>query len=178
MLASVHRFVLIACMLLVVATVGCAGYRFGTASLYRPDIRTIHVPIVRCDSFRAGLAAQFTEILQKKIEDRTSFKLTDAELADSTFVCRILSDTKRVVTETRNDDPRDLHVAMSVEVNWTDRRGNVLMENRFLPPGETTFYFTEQTHLVPEGGQSITTSQLRAMERLADHVVDQMEMRW
>ncbi len=63
-------------------------------------------------------------------------------------------------------------------MNWTDRFGNVLMQNRYLPPGEVTFYFTEQTALVPEGGQSITTSQVRAMERLADHIVDQMEVRW
>ncbi len=157
---------------------GCAGYRVGNASMYRPNIRTIHVPIVRCDSFRANLGVQFTEILQKRIEDRTPFKIVGGETADSTFICRIVNDTKNVVTETLTDEPRDVLVGLSIETNWTDRFGNVLMENRFLPPGESTFLFTGQTHLVPEGGQSITTSELQVMERLADHVVDQMEIRW
>ncbi len=83
---------------------GCAGYRYGTSSLYRNDIRTIHVPMVRTESFRMNLGPQFTEILQKRIEDRTSFKLSDSTTADSIFVCRIINDTKRVVTETRFDD--------------------------------------------------------------------------
>ena len=168
----------IALATLVSALVGCAGYRIGPSTLYRQDIRTVHVPIVRCDSFRASLGVEFTEILQKRIEDRTTFKLADLTSADSQFVCRIVSDSKRVVTETTTDEPRDLMVGMSIETNWTDRFGNVLMQNRFLPPGETAFFFSEQAHLVPEGGQSITTSHLKAMERLADSIVDQMEVRW
>ncbi len=59
---------------------------------------------------------------------------------------QINADTKTVITETRFDDPRDINVGIAIETNWIDRRGNVLMQNRFLPPGETTFYFTEQTH--------------------------------
>ena len=165
-------------ILICLSLMGCAGYRVGTATLYRQDVQTVHVPMVRCDSFRSGLGVQFTEILQKRIEDRTPFKLAAAETADSTFVCRIVDDSKRVLTETATDEPRDLMVGLTIETNWTDRFGNVLMQNRFLPPGETTFFFAEQTHLVPEGGQSITTSHLHAMERLADHVVDQMEARW
>lgn len=175
---TITRRIVLAFALICISASGCAGYRFGNASLYRNDIRTIHVPMVRCDSYRAGLGAQFTEVLQKRIEDRTSFKLTDSTTADSTFVCRITNDTKQVYTETRFDDPRDLLIGISVETNWTDRRGNVLMQNRFLPPGESTFLFSEQTHMVPEGGQSITTAELRAMERLADHIVDQMEVRF
>jgi len=53
-----------------------------------------------------------------------------------------------------------------------------LIETRFLPPGESTFYFAENVDFVPEAGQSISTSHLRAVERLANHIVDQMEKRW
>jgi hypothetical protein len=158
--------------------VGCSGYRFGTSSLFRQDIRTVHVPIVRSDSFRPELGVRLTEAIQKKIEDRTPFKIVDASRADSTLVCRIHFDNKRVLTETKNDDPRALRLTMAAEVNWTDRIGNVLMQNRFLPPGETAFYFTERSDFVPEAGQSVTTSQQRAIDDMADHIVDQMEMRW
>jgi len=157
---------------------GCAGYRMGSRSLYRPDIRTIYIPIVKTDSFRSDLGVRLTEVIQKKIEDRTPYKIANVGAADSTLVCRLTTDKKRVITETKNDDPRGLQATLVAEVNWVDRIGNVLMENRFLPPNETAFYFSEQTLMVPEGGQSISTAQQRAIERMADHIVDQLEARW
>jgi hypothetical protein len=159
-------------------SLGCAGYRWGTSSLFRQDIRTIHVPIVRCDSFRPDLGVRLTEAIQKKIEDRTPYKLANLSNADSILACRLHYDTKKVITETATDEPRDLRLTMAAEVNWTDRIGNVLMQNRFLPPGETAFFFSEKADLVPEGGQSLATSQQRVIERMADHIVDQMEARW
>lgn len=158
--------------------VGCAGYRMGTRTLHRPDIRTVYIPIIRSDSFRSDLGVRLTEVLQKRIEDRTPYKIANAGAADSTLVCRITNDSKRVITENALDDVRALQVSLIAEVNWVDRIGNVLMENRFLPPNETAFYFSEQTLMVPEGGQSISTSQQRAIERMADHIVDQLEARW
>jgi hypothetical protein len=126
--------VVLSALLVASLQAGCVGYRYGTTALYQQNIRTIHVPMVRTDSFRVELGPQFTEILQKRIEDRTPFKLADASTADSVFICRIINDTKQVVTETVTDEPRDLLVGISIETNWTDRFGNVLMQNRFLPP--------------------------------------------
>jgi hypothetical protein len=158
--------------------VGCAGYRIGTATLYRTDIRTINVPVVRSDSFRPELGVRLTEAIQKRIEERTPYKLVSDSTADSILTCRLTTDTKRVLTETRTDEPRMLEQVITMEASWTDRRGFVLMENRFLPPGESLFYFAQSGDFIPEAGQSIVTAQDRAIRRLADHVVDQMEARW
>jgi len=95
---------------------GCFGYRIGTRNVYRTDVRTINVPVIRSDSFRPELGVLLTEAVQK--------------------------------------------------------------ETRFLPPGEITHYFAERTKFVPEAGQSIATSFQRNAERLANHIVDQMETRW
>jgi len=157
---------------------GCAGYQIGTRTLYRNDVRTIHVPIIKSDSFRPELGVMLTEALQKEIERRTPFKLANIETADSLMTCRLTSDSKRVVGETNTGEPRLLQATMAVEASWTDRRGMPLIETRFLPPGESTFYFAENVDFVPEAGQSISTSHLRAVERLANHIVDQMEKRW
>jgi len=169
-------------MLLIVfslATVlGCAGYKIGTRSLYRTDIRTIHVPIIKSESFRPELGVMLTESVQKEIERRTSFKLANFETADSRMTCTLTADTKRVVSETNLDEPRLVQSIMTVEVAWIDRRGMPLIETRFLPPGETTFYFSENVDFVPEAGQSISTANQRVVERLANHIVDQMEARW
>ena len=165
-------------LIALTSLVGCAGYKIGTRTLYRNDVRTIHVPIIKSDSFRPELGVMLTESVQKEIERRTPFKLANIETADSVMTCRLTSDSKRVVSETNLDEPRLIQSVMTVEVSWTDRRGMPLIETRFLPPGESTFYFAENVDFVPEAGQSISTANQRVVERLADHIVDQMEARW
>lgn len=175
------RFML-SCVALATALItqlcGCASYQFGNDSLYNSNIRTIYVPVVRNDTFRAQLGVQLTEALQKAIELRTPYKVVGDPTADSTLSCRLTSETKRVITETRNDDPRALDALINIELTWTDRRGNLLMENRFVPPGELAFLFAQSVDFVPEGGQSISTAHQRAIEQLADTIVGQMETRW
>jgi hypothetical protein len=172
-LAVVLGWAFVAC-----AMIGCAGYQIGTRSIYRNNIRTIHVPIIKSDSFRPELGVMLTEAVQKEIERRTPFKLTNFETADSILECRLTSDSKRVVSEASTDEPRVVQSVITVELSWNDRRGLPLIETRFLPEGETKFYFAENVNFIPEAGQSISTAQLRAMERLANHIVDQMEVRW
>ena len=157
---------------------GCFGYRIGTRSLYRNDVRTINVPVVRSDSFRPELGVQLTEAVQKEIERRTPYKLADAALADSVMAIRLTNDSKRVIGETNTDEPRILENVVTIELKWTDRRGMDLVSTRFAPPGETTHYFAERNDFVPEAGQSGATSFQRLAERLANHIVDQMESRW
>lgn len=173
---AVRRMLLSAGLLFAVA--GCAGYQLGSASLYNPNIRTIYIPIIRNETFRHDLGVQLTEALQKEVELRTPYKVVANPSADSTLTCRVTAQTKRVIVEANTDEPRALENMISVELTWTDRQGNLLMENRFVPQGELAFFFIQGSDFVPEGGQSIATSQLRAVEQLAQQIVSQMEVRW
>lgn len=157
---------------------GCAGYQLGSASLYNPNIRTIYIPIVRNETWRHNQGVQLTEALVKTVELRTPYKVVANPSADSTLTCRVTSQTKRVIVEAATDEPRAIEEMLTVELTWTDRQGNLLMENRFVPQGELAFYFIQGSDFVPEGGQSIATAQQRAVESLADQIVSQMEIRW
>ena len=165
--------------LLVALTLsGCARYQMGNRGLYNANIRTINVPVVRNDAWRPKLGVQLTEALQKTIELRTPYKVVADPSADSTLSCRITSQAKRTVTESDTDEPRDVETLVTVEVTWTDRRGNLLMENQVVPPGELAFYFIQGVDFVPEGGQSMATAQHKTIQRLADQIVSHMEARW
>ena len=166
------------CLGLVSSLLGCAAYQLGNASLYNPDVRTIYVPMVRNDTWRQKLGVQLTEALQKTIESRTPYKVVANPSADSTLTCRITSQHKRTVTEAITDEPRAVEALVTVRVSWTDRRGNLLMENQIVPQGELAFFFLQGIDFVPEGGQSMGTAQHRAITRLAEQVVNQMEARW
>lgn len=168
----------LALAMVVIGIAGCVSYRVGTRSLYRGDVQTIYIPVIRNDSFRPDVGVRLTEAIQKEIELRTPYKITTRETAESTLTCRVTGDLKKVITETTTDEPRALEEIINVEAVWIDRRGMVLMENRFLPPGETALLFTQSVDFVPEAGQTLVVAQQRAIQRLADHIVSQMEMRW
>ena len=157
---------------------GCAAYRFGSASMFRPGIRTVHVPVVRNDTFRHDLGIRLSEALVKEIDQRTPYKVTGDPNADSTLNCRITSETKRVLTETVNDDPRALEAAISVRATWTARNGELLMQNSVIPNNDVAIGFGKDSRFVPEAGQSVDSATQAAIEDLAERIVSQMEMRW
>lgn len=157
---------------------GCAAYRFGPSSMFRPGIRTVHVPIVRNDTFRHDLGIRLSEALVSEIESRTPYKVTGDPNADSTLVCRVVGEYKRVLTETGTDDPRALDAAVSVQATWTSRSGELLMQNSVVPNNAFAINFSQDARFVPEAGQSIDSATQVAIENLAERIVSQMELRW
>lgn len=160
------------------STAGCAGYQIGNRSLYRPDVRSVHVPIATSDSFRRFLGERLTESVIKQIELRTPYKVVSSDAADSVLTMRVVSENKRVVAETINDDARDIETEFFIQISWVDRRGDLIMNYSDLPLQPLLVNIGENANFVPEGGQSLATAQQEAIHRLATQVVDQMEQRW
>lgn len=156
---------------LLCGAAGCAGYHMGNQFLYRNDIRSVHVAIFETDSYRRFLGQRLTEAVAKQIESQTPLTLSEPRLADSFIQGRIFRDTKRVLSETRDDDPRALQYGWQLEVTWVDRAGVPLMQRQALQ-------ITEDIDFIPEGGQSLATAELEMIERLARQIVGQMELAW
>ncbi len=163
--------------LLLLAT-GCATYQVGSRSLYAPDVQTVYVPMIESDSFRRDLGERLTEAVIKEIELKTPYKVVGTPDADSILSTRLVGETKRIVVENRNDDPRAIEVNMSAEVTWLNRRRQPLrnpaaigLPAELLPIGQTAT-------LIPEAGQSTATSQQQAIVRLAQQIVATMEESW
>ncbi len=134
--------------------------------------------MVRNDTFRHELGPLLTEGIQKEIELRTPYKVVGSPQADSTLTCRLTSEAKRTVTETITDEVRAAEFIVTIELSWTDRQGNLLLENRFVPQGELAFYFIRGVDFIPESGQSFASTEIRVIEMLAIEIVNQMEVRW
>lgn len=156
---------------LLLTGIGCAGYHMGNQFLYRNDIRSVHVAIFETDSYRRFLGQRLTEAVIKQIQSQTPMTISDPRLADSFVQGRILRDTKRVLSETRDDDPRALQYGWQLEVTWVDRAGVPLMQRQILR-------IDEDIDFIPEGGQSLATAELEMCERLARQIVGQMEIAW
>jgi hypothetical protein len=157
---------------------GCAGWQLGNRSLYRQDIRTIYVPPVESASFRRGLGERLTEALIKEIELNSPYKVVASSDADSTLRCRIITESKRLITNNRLNEPRDLEETFFVQVTWEDRRGDLLGGGQSIPLPPIVVNVGQAANFVPEAGQSIATAQQEAIQRLARQISGMMEAPW
>lgn len=165
-------------VLLAVVAGGCAGYRFGTASLYPSDIRTVYVPMFESDSLRRGLSERLTEAVIKEIELKTPYKIVSDPNADSILTGRILNDVKRVTVEDRYDQQRENEITLVAEISWVDRRGDMIGGRGNLPIPDSLVTLVGTGIAVPEYGQSIATGQQQAIDRMAEQIVSLMETPW
>ncbi len=162
--------------LMMLAAIGCANYRWGADTLYRPDIQTVHVPIFESESFRRHLGERLTEAVAKQINMRTPYRVVGREDADSVLSGRIISERKNVIAEDQFDVPRVLDTAFVVDVRWVGAQGDLLANNITIPLDDFFLRNASAAVLIPEGGQSVVTSQQDAIDNLAQQIVSQMEM--
>ncbi len=153
------------------ANVGCRGYHLGNQYLYRSDIRTVHVAMLESESYRRFSGQRLTEAITKQIIATTPLTITEPALADSFITGRLIRESKSVTGETLTDEARSLDIAQRVEVSWVDRAGTPLMPRQ-------TVRLDFDAELIPEGGQSLVTTQQEIIDRIAREVVGQMEMPW
>jgi hypothetical protein len=157
---------------------GCAGYRFGAASLYPPDIQTVYEPVFESNSFRRNLSEWLTEAVIKEIELKTPYKVVGTPQADSVLIGKLTSDTKRVIVEDAFDQPREVEVGMAVEVRWVNRKGDLVNQSSSVVVPQDLVVLSSSGMLVTEYGQSVSTAQLESIGRLATQIVSLMEMPW
>lgn len=162
-----------------IAAPGCARYQFGSQGLYRQDIRTIHVPVIESDSFRRNLGERLTEAIIREIETNTPYKVVaTAEEADSVLNCHLSDDRKRLLVETRTDEPRNLEWGAAVQVSWVGRQGQPLMQRSQVALPNAIVEVAQDSSFVPEAGQSVATAQQEAIDRMARQISGSLQVWW
>lgn len=163
-------------LLAPLSVAGC-GYMIGGG--YNTDIATVEVPMFTSQSFRRGLEFQLTEAVQRQIKDRTPYRLASAPFADTRLTGNIVSLSKRPLTFTPGDEPRELQLSYAVEVTWTDLRSNrgVLYQDVIEIPPDLV-HLVADAEFAPEVGGSLATGNQEAIDRLARRIVEMMEAPW
>ena len=159
----------------VVTIAGC-GYTRGTQTLH--DVRTVHVPVFQSDSHRRNLDYLLTEAVQREIRTRTSYRLEDAETADTILKGRIVEIRKSVLSENSYDDPRELQLMLGTEVTWIDRRSGQILHQQTFSVSPQLSQQASNVSFAPEVGHSLATAQQEAAQRLASRIVDVLEAPW
>lgn len=163
---------LILALTLALLTAGC-GYRMGHG--FEPEIHSIYVPTFTSQSDRRGLEFQLTEAVLKEIQIRTPFRIVEEPAADTQLIGKIVSTRKRVLGETRNDDPRELQMTLAVQVRWENLKTHEVLAEKSMPLNESDVQLLQRSEFAPEVGQSLATAYQQLVDRMARDIVDMME---
>jgi hypothetical protein len=138
---------------------------------FRKDIQSVHVPIFQSKEFRRNLEFQLTEALQKRIQLDTPYRIADKKHADTELTGEILEVRQATFGNDFNTGlPRETAATFVIAFRWKDlRSGEMLLERpRFI---ETV------TYIRPVGERFFEGSE-RAVNRLAERIVEEMEDNW
>jgi len=158
------------------ATMSGCGYTVGAP--YATDIRTVHVPTFQCTDYRRGYELQLTEAIQKQIQLRTPYRLAKEPGADTRLTGRIVGIDKRVPNQNKYDDPRELELAIGVEVKWEDLRTGQVLNQQTVPLAGNAAQLLGTSTFAPEAGQSLATATQDTVNTLARQIVGLMEVPW
>lgn len=159
---------------------GCAGYNVGPRGLYDENIKTIFVPTVEADTYRAAFGERLTEAICKKITEQTPYALAGPSEADATLSVRLVSETQSVSAFNRYDDTRQKSANLTVVAVLRARRGGAVLSETapLLLTSDGGANVSSQGYLVAEMGQSNATAQQEAIDKIADQVVGLLESGW
>ncbi len=162
----------------VLLNAGCSMFGYTAGSPQLPNVRTVHVPIFEMDGYRRDVEYMLTEAVQKEIKTRTSYRIADADVADTILSGRILEVRKNPLGETRFDDPRELQLTVGIEGIWLDRRSGEVLNRRTITLAPEFRQQLAQAEFAPELGHSLATAMHDAVNSLANQIVDMTEVSW
>lgn len=148
-----------------------SGCGYTTAKPFRPDIQTVHVEMFQSREFRRELEFRLTEAVVKRIQMDTPYRIAPRQKADCLLAGEVLSVQNRTLGEDfETSRPREIGSTVAVRYVLTDlRTGEVLVERP-----RAVF----QTSYIPPVGETFDVGMTRALEGLAESIVESMESAW
>jgi len=170
------RYVWPAGLLLLGFLAGCGysadrGDAFRTTNAREDRIRTVALDIMESREFRRGLELQLTEALAKRIEQETPFRLAKKDRAD-TILTGEIREVRQATLGRQLDSatPRETAATVVMAFQWKDlRTGEVLVDR----PN-----FVQTVDYIRPLGEDFYHASQRAMDRLAERIVEEMQSDW
>lgn len=162
------RFVVLCLAAVSAMSTGC-GY--STKRPFSNEIDTVHVEMFSSKEFRRELEFRLTEALVKRIEMDTPYRISPKLKADALLSGEILEVYNRTFGDDRQTGrPREIGATVIVRYRLQDmRNGDVLVEYP---------RFIYQTSYIPPVGETFTDAMTRAMDGMAQRIVESMEVAW
>jgi hypothetical protein len=166
-----HTHRIIGTVLFSVVTTCLVGCGYSTKRPFSTDIQTVHVEMFQSKEFRRELEFRLTESLIKRIELDTPYRVAPRNTADALLTGEVLKVENRTFGNDFNTNlPREIGSTVVVRFRLQDlRSGDILVDRP---------RFVYQTSYIPPVGESFSQGMTRAMDGLAEQIVESMESPW
>lgn len=157
--------------LVAMLTIVAPGCGYGTDSLFRPNIRTVHVETFATKEFRRDLELLLTEAVKKRVSVDTPYRVAAKERADTVLKGEVLEVRQAAFApDFVTRIPRDTQLTLIVRVLWQDLRdGAIYADDRIE---------VQSVDYLPGAGESEKFAQDRAIDRMAARIVKRMYDEW
>jgi hypothetical protein len=147
------------------------GCGYTSARPFGTDIQTVHVEMFQSREFRRELEFRLTESIVKRIEMDTPYHVAPRAKADALLTGEVLDVQNMTLGEDFDTDlPREIGSTVVVRYTLKDlRTGEILVERP-----RAVF----QTSYIPPVGETFFVGMTRAMDGLAEQIVESMESVW
>jgi hypothetical protein len=180
-------------------------FGYTTRPNYDESIRTVYVPLFQNKAFTAnpyrGIEKEITRAVIREIEAKTPYKVvSDCERADTELLGTLIIINKVLLNRNQLNEVREFELQLSAEVVWRDLRDGCVLTNQrhrqgivdpSVPPFDPNLppppggpdkpvpVLVQSTGRgLPEAGESNTTAEQMAVNRLAQQIVNMMERPW
>lgn len=172
-------------------------FGYTTHSQYNRNIRTVYVPIFKNKTFVRGIEFQLTEAVQKQIEAKTPWKVSnDCHAADSELIGTVVAMPKRVIFHNLLNEAREAEITLAAQVVWRDLKNDQVLSSATgpLPDSSETppmldelgpprivarpMIVQRSAAFIPELGETVTSAKKKAVDDLAEQIVSMMETPW
>jgi hypothetical protein len=149
---------------------GCAGYT--NESLYSNEIRTVYVEMFDNTTFYRDLEYTLTDAIAKRVEVDTPYKIvSNRNTADTILSGKITSMGSSALTLDRDTGRPLEHLAeVTAEFNWKNlKTGQYIVQDCSITSSWGYSHFQ---------GQSFENASQVAANKLAERIVEQMQVGW
>lgn len=148
-----------------------SGCSYSTQRPFPTDLQTVHVEMFHSREFRRELEFELTEALTKRLEQDTPYRLAPLKTADAVITGEILRvDNRSFGNEYETDLPREIGSTYVIRFRIKDMRtGKILVDRP---------RFVYQSNYIPSAGEQFEHGQVRAMDHLAELIIETMETPW
>lgn len=157
----------------VLSTSGCGSSTgYSNASQFPSDVESVYVEMFDSRSFRRGAEYTFSNALAKRIEVETPYKVVSSrDRADSVMSGQLVTVGESILTLERElGRALEKEVVLTAVVNWKSlKTGKLLINSRTVTAAASYSEFQ---------GQDFTYASAVAANKLAQNVVELMELQW
>lgn len=165
------RRIVVSALVAAVAMPTLVGCGYSARPPFPRHVGTVYVEMFQSREFRRGLEFMLTEALQKEILQSTPYRIADQQSADTILTGEVLEVRQGVLgRHFETGRPREQQATYVIRLQWRDlRSGQVLADNP---------RFVQAVEYIPPVGETFHDASVRAMDELAERIVEQMMEPW